>query len=516
MPDRSVTARDPMVSAYLGDDYGGAPAGIAVETVAMALQPSSAAVVGGGIGGLAAAIALLRAGWDVRVYEQAALALRGRGGHPAAPNCTRILRGLGVLPAVERVAVRPTTFEFRRWDDGQAAVGDPARRRHRAARTAPRTCTPTGPTWWPSWRRRCPAERVEVGRRCVGWQHHDGPAEIRFADGLAEAADLVVGADGIHSAVRQALFGDERPRFTGHVAYRGLVPAERVHLSLDRRCTVRLGPGRAPGALLRLRGPLPQRRRASQRRARGRASRGPTAATSPSSGPPSRAGTRSSGRSSAALDAPLKWALFDRDPFPRWSRGVVTLLGDACHPMLPYGAQGAAQAIEDAAASGRVPHATARTSPRRWPATSRRGARGRRACRRSPGATASASTCRTGPASRPATRRWPRASDSPRHRLAVRATDRPDPHPACGCLLSRRAARGGRAGGRGGRCRGGDGLDGPVDPARLPHGLGERGEVVAGGLGRRELPLEAHDLPARGAVSRWAWPVHRSYECGSA
>ena len=63
---------------------------------------------------------------------------------------------------------------------------------------------------------------------------------------------------------------------------------------------------------------------------------------------------------------------------------------------------------------------------------------------------------------------------------------------------------------------GGDGLDGPVDPARFAHGLGERGEVVAGGLGRRELALEAHDLPASGAVSRWAWPVHRSYECGSA
>ena len=207
----------------------------------MALQPSSAAVVGGGIGGLAAAIALLRAGWDVRVYEQAGLRSEVGAGIQLAPNCTRILRGFGVLPAVERVAVRPTTFEFRRWDDGrllsatplgdaiERSYGAPYLHAHRADLVAVLAAA-------------VPAERVEVGRRCVGVEHHDGPAKIRFADGSSAAADLVVGADGIHSAVRQALFGDERPTFTGHVAYRGLVPAERVP-SLDRRCTVRLGPG---------------------------------------------------------------------------------------------------------------------------------------------------------------------------------------------------------------------------------------------------------------------------------
>ena len=224
----------------------------------MALQPSSAAVVGGGIGGLAAAIALLRAGWDVRVYEQAGLRSEVGAGIQLAPNCTRILRGFGVLPAVERVAVRPTTFEFRRWDDGrllsatplgdaiERSYGAPYLHAHRADLVAVLAAA-------------VPAERVEVGRRCVGVEHHDGPAKIRFADGSSAAADLVVGADGIHSAVRQALFGDERPTFTGHVAYRGLVPAERVPFA---RPPVHgaAGAGRAPRALLRLRGPLPQRR----------------------------------------------------------------------------------------------------------------------------------------------------------------------------------------------------------------------------------------------------------------
>src|SRR6185295_13892613 len=165
----------------------------------MALQPSSAAVVGGGIGGLAAAIALLRAGWDVRVYEQAGLRSEVGAGIQLAPNCTRILRGFGVLPAVERVAVRPTTFEFRRWDDGrllsatplgdaiERSYGAPYLHSHRADLVAALAAA-------------VPADRVDGGRRCLGVTP-DG--EIRFADGSRETADLVVGADGIHSAVRQ-------------------------------------------------------------------------------------------------------------------------------------------------------------------------------------------------------------------------------------------------------------------------------------------------------------------------
>ena len=217
----------------------------------MSLQPSSAAVVGGGIGGLAAALALLRAGWDVRVYEQAGLRSEVGAGIQLAPNCTRILRGLGVLPAVERVAVRPTTFEFRRWDDGrllsstplgdaiERTYGAPYLHAHRADLVAVLAAA-------------VPADRVEVG---AAVRRRGAPRRARRSvspTARRTAADLVVGADGIHSAVRQALFGDERPRFTGHVAYRGLIPAERVaDLALEPPLHGPAGAGRAPRALLR-------------------------------------------------------------------------------------------------------------------------------------------------------------------------------------------------------------------------------------------------------------------------
>jgi salicylate hydroxylase len=309
----------------------------------------SAVVVGGGIGGLTAAVALSAAGFDVRVFEQAGTVAEVGAGIQLAPNCTRILDGLGLLPALDRVAVRPETFEFRRWDDGrllsrttlgeeiERAYGAPYFHVHRADLV--RILTEA-----------LPADRVEKGRRCVGVRHRDAGAEVRLADGSTVDADVVVGADGIRSAVRQALFGPEDARFTGHVAYRGLVPAERLaDLAIERRCTVRLGPGAhlvhyfvGAGRLLNVVCVLeePSWTRESW------TDRGDVAELRAAF-----AGWHPTVTAIIeALDDPLKWALFDRDPLPRWSAGAVTLLGDACHPMLPYGAQGAAQSIEDAAA----------------------------------------------------------------------------------------------------------------------------------------------------------------------
>jgi len=243
--------------------------------------------------------------------------------------------------------VRPFAFEFRRWDDGrllsETALGEAVERIYGApylhVHRADLVSLMAGAL---------PADRVEVGRRCVGVDRRGARPEVLFADGSRMVADVVVGADGIHSAVRQVLSGAEEARFTGHVAYRGLVPAERLaHLRLERRCTVRLGPGAhfvhyfvAAGRLLNVVCVVEER---SWRRESWTDRADPAELRAAFQGwhPVVQ-------EIIGAVEVALKWALFDREPQPRWSDGAVTLLGDACHPMLPYGAQGAAQAMEDA------------------------------------------------------------------------------------------------------------------------------------------------------------------------
>jgi salicylate hydroxylase len=312
-------------------------------------RATSVAVVGGGIGGLAAALALLRVGLDVRVYEQSRALSEVGAGIQLAPNCTRVLRGLGVLPAVERAGFAPAAFEFRRWDDGRllsrtplgveiaATYGAPYLHAHRGDLVAVLADAVT-------------ADRIEIGRRCVGVSHDEVGAEVEFADGSSVRADVVVGADGIHSVVREALLGPQDARFTGHVAYRGLVAADRVaQLSLAPVCAVRLGPGAHFVHYFIAAGQLHNVVCVIEEESWTRESW-----TDPGDPDQLRAAFAGwhpvVGAIIDSLDRPLKWALFDRPPLPRWSTGPLTLLGDACHPMLPYGAQGAAQAIEDAAA----------------------------------------------------------------------------------------------------------------------------------------------------------------------
>jgi salicylate hydroxylase len=173
--------------------------------------------------------------------------------------------------------------------------------------------------------------------------------EARFANGAVVEADVLVGADGIHSTVRRALFGPDQPRFTGCVAYRGLVPADRLReLGLEVTAQVWMGPGQHFVHYF-----VSQRRLVNfvaiteQDTWTGESwtDRGVLAealAAFEDWHPQVRAILGS-------VDETFVWALFDRPPLARWSVGRVTLLGDACHPMVPFMAQGAAQAIEDGA-----------------------------------------------------------------------------------------------------------------------------------------------------------------------
>src|SRR5213079_1408259 len=194
-----------------------------------------------------------------------------------------------------------------------------------------------------------PAERVHLGHRLVGLADRGDHVEGWFDNGARITPDILVGADGIHSAVRGILFGEEAPRFAGCVAYRGLVPVERIaDLGLETGNQSWVGPGghlvRYPVSRGRLLNFVGWTEHDSWNREdwTDRATVERALAAFEGWHPQVR-------QIIAAADTCFVWALFDREPLPRWSVGRTTLLGDACHPMYPFMGQGAAQAIEDGA-----------------------------------------------------------------------------------------------------------------------------------------------------------------------
>lgn len=307
-----------------------------------------ALVIGAGIGGTAAAIALRRAGLDVSLFEQTMAQREVGAGIQISPNAARLLDRYGLGDAMARAAVRPSAVVFRRWQDGRVLgreeLGDSIENRY-------------GAPYYHFHRADLIAlladafgrKEIKLGRRLVGVEQDERGVTAHFEDGTSERGDLLIGADGIHSQVRERLFGAEKPRFSGQIAYRGLAPAERVaHLGLPLDVTNWVGPGGhlvhyfvSSGRLLNFVAVSEEgtwtREQWSDRGSISDAAKKyegwhPQIATILN-----------------AVDETFKWALFDRDPFPEWTQGRVALLGDACHPMLPYMAQGAAQAIEDGA-----------------------------------------------------------------------------------------------------------------------------------------------------------------------
>jgi salicylate hydroxylase len=307
------------------------------------------AIIGGGIGGLSAALHLLHAGFDVHVYEQSSAIGEIGAGIQISPNASRLLIRLGLKPALDKVGVRPQAVHQRRWDDGRTLQRAPV---------GTEVETTFGAPYYHFHRgdlaellgNAVPAERIHVGHRLVDLEDKRERVVLRFESGATAEADLVVGADGIHSRVRHLLFGAEKPRFTGCVAWRGLVPADRIrHLDIEVASHNWMGPdGHVVHYWV----------------ASGRfmnvvciAEHGTwTHESWTTRGEVADALARYEGwhpavcELIAAFPETFIWALHDRLPLPRWSAGRVTLLGDACHPMLPFMAQGAAQSIEDGAA----------------------------------------------------------------------------------------------------------------------------------------------------------------------
>jgi salicylate hydroxylase len=305
-------------------------------------------VVGGGIGGLTTALELLAAGFRVTVLEQAS-ALRPIGaGIQIAPNASRQFARLGLLDQLLAVAVEPEAILVRTARRGGVLHTTPLAAAARERSGAPYLHVHRADLL-DLLVAAVPEGVLRLGARVVGVD--DGPDGVRvqLEGGEEVAADVLVGADGIHSTVRAHLHGPDAARFSGMVCWRGLVPRERLAgVDLPRVCEAYYGPGRSvvsywvsAGAHYNFVGIVPAGDTWSSEDWTAEGDPADLRADFAGFAPPVRA-------VAAEIERPLRWAIYDRDPLPWWSAGRVTLLGDAAHPMLPYLAQGACQAIEDA------------------------------------------------------------------------------------------------------------------------------------------------------------------------
>jgi salicylate hydroxylase len=341
------------------------------------------AIVGGGLGGLAAALFLRKAGLDATVYEQDAELREVGAGIVVSPNMVRPLGALGLAHELQKVAIRlEAAWEFRRWKDGRVLsvqpMGEECERLYGAHCYVAHRADLLG-----MFQHAVPAAALHLDQRCVGVDQDERETELTFVSRASQKtrviADVIIGADGIHSVVRQAVAPKIDARFSGLCAFRCLVPAEKApETALRPMQTLWLGPGHhfvhypiSGGRLVNI------------------VAIGPAGAWRTES-------WTADGEISDLLaeyegwddrvrqlivsaTSTKRWAMYDRDPLEQWTAGRVTLLGDAAHAMLPFFAQGAAQAIEDAVVLARclqgaeaesVPQALQRYESIRRPRTS--------------------------------------------------------------------------------------------------------------------------------------------------
>jgi salicylate hydroxylase len=306
-------------------------------------------VIGGGIGGLAAALALLKRGFDVEVHEQAPELKEVGAGIQISSNGTRVLYALGLEEPLKRVQALPARRVIRHWSTGETwnwfDLGQVTRQRY----GTPHVMLHRGDlhTVLADAVRALKPDAVRLGRRVADVRSESGYAEARFEDGETVRGAYVVGADGIHSKVRACLFGADRPEFTGVVAWRGLVPMDRLPAHLQQLQGVNwLGP---KGHVLH----YPVRRGEIMNfisfveRDDWQIESWVTQGTAGELANDYRGWHADVHAIVERIETPYKWALMVRGPMPRWSKGRVTLLGDACHPTLPFLGQGGVMAIED-------------------------------------------------------------------------------------------------------------------------------------------------------------------------
>jgi len=315
-------------------------------------KPLSVAVIGAGMGGLASAAALRRVGVDVTVYEQAAQFTRLGAGIQIGCNAMKVLRGLGLEQQLRQQSFYPRSWNNRDWRTGDVKFdmifGEAAEQKF----GAPYLLAHRGDLH-AALAGAVPAQCIQLNRKLVGLDQAGEAVRLSFADGMTAIADAVVAADGVHSLTKDILFGASALNFTGRIAYRTTFPAALLNGNEIDDCTKWWGedrhiviyyvrPDRSEVYFVTSQ-PEPEFKIESW------SAKGDVRQL--------RAAFEGFDRQvqtvlNACPDV-HKWALVDREPLDRWTDGNVTLLGDACHPMTPYMAQGAAMAIEDAAVLSR-------------------------------------------------------------------------------------------------------------------------------------------------------------------
>ena len=315
-------------------------------------RPLRVAIVGAGMGGLATAAALRRVGIEVAVYEQAAQFARLGAGIQVGCNAMKVLRELGLERKMRQQSFYPRSWNNRDWRTGDVKFdmifGETAERKF----GAPYLLAHRGDLH-AALASAVPDECVKLSHRLVGLDQAGDGIRLSFANGTTAGADAVVGADGVHSVVRDILFGATPVKYTGRIAYRTTYPAALLGGEMIDDCTKWWGedrhiviyyvkPDRSEIYLVTSQ-PEPEFRIESWS-AKGDVKELRAAFAGFS---------HEVERVLAACPDVHKWAILDRDSLPHWADGNVTLLGDACHPMTPYMAQGAAMAIEDAAVLSR-------------------------------------------------------------------------------------------------------------------------------------------------------------------
>ena len=305
----------------------------------------TALIVGAGIGGLSAGIALRQAGWNIRIFERASSPRELGFGLGLAPNAIAALRELGVADVVLARGCSPTRGEVRRMDGTvlkradfppPEALGGPM-------------VIALRPALHGALLDAVGADAIASASEATGFTLNGDRVTLQLADGSIAEGDLLVGADGTGSAIRRSLhLSEPPPRDSGLVAVRGVVHGALHHLG-DNSAVYYLGPG-VESAVIRASDTGIYWFLSLSRELVPSGLRDPAAIVahmSPRFDATFRAIT-------SATDDLRVDDLVDRDPIPFWGRGVVTLLGDAAHPVLPHTGQGAAQAIVDAVALGKV------------------------------------------------------------------------------------------------------------------------------------------------------------------